>query len=176
MIRQAAPSQRRRRFSFADRADSGGRREDRLVGAPLVGARRKGIDRAATRAASTDCGAAGVRIAPHPAAAGRPIGSRFDDELYPPVRASLDTHISGPESSGHVWGAGTAFHSLAPREVGPARLRHQTWPKSDISDFGWRGWGEGATKIPYRTPEPPHPTFSPTGRRSERQCAPEHAT
>jgi hypothetical protein len=48
-------------------------------------------------------------------------------------------------------GEGTALHSLAPREVGPARLRHETWPKSDRSDFGWRRWGEGVTMIPYRT-------------------------
>jgi len=25
------------------------------------------------------------------------------------------------------------------------------WQKSDISDFCWRGWGEGVTIIPYRT-------------------------
>src|SRR5260370_20878852 len=26
--------------------------------------------------------------------------------------------------------------TLSPREVGPARLRHEWWPKLDISDFG----------------------------------------
>src|ERR1700694_3970297 len=58
-------------------------------------------------------------------------------------------------------GVGTAFHSLAPRELGTARLRHETWPKSDISDFGWRGWGEGATMIPYRTAGAPSSRPSP---------------
>src|ERR1700694_3795309 len=60
-------------------------------------------------------------------------------------------------------GVGTAFHSLAPREVGPARLRHETWPKSDIS--GWRGWGEWATIIPYRTARTPSSHLLPAGEK-----------
>src|ERR1700676_4894387 len=50
---------------------------------------------------------------------------------------------------------GTAFHSLAPKG---------------------RGWGEGVTMILYRTAGAPHPSFSPMGRRGERQCVPEEAT
>jgi len=55
-----------------------------------------------------------------------------------------------------MFGVSTAFHSLAPKG---------------------RGWGEGVTMIPYRTRRSPLiPTFSPTGRRSERHCVPEDAT
>src|ERR1700736_5521147 len=56
-----------------------------------------------------------------------------------------------------------------PREVGPARLRHEWWPKSDISDFGsgrgtqcprqsWpRRRGQGR-QAPH-SPPPPQPEF-----------------
>jgi len=50
-----------------------------------------------------------------------------------------------------VWACGTVAEptlglphcrdALSPREVGPARLRHWWWPKSDISDFD-SGWGK----------------------------------
>src|SRR5262245_52813922 len=32
-------------------------------------------------------------------------------------------------------------NSLSPSELGFTRVRHLFMPKSDISDFGWRGWG-----------------------------------
>src|SRR5260370_41234603 len=74
-------------------------------------------------------------------------------------------------------GVGTALHSLAiaSRACSTCALFG--------GEIGWtrfrvgRGWGEGGERGLRRfriaSPEPPHPTFSPTGRRSERPCVPE---
>jgi hypothetical protein len=53
-------------------------------------------------------------------------------------------------------------------EIGPARFRHYSRPKSDKSDFGWRaGEGEAACSVLVASPSPPSPH---AGEEAQAQC------